>query len=244
MLIPPETWTSPCGVAYRWFKDGRFEIDGAGFPQWDVAGGHGKQLVKLWADWGVPIQAAADKHGIPASWLVAIMKIETGGKPYVCSSAGACGLMQFMPIACKMYGHSDCSYYNTHLDEQIMDAADLLVVKKAGIESKGCILSGVKRYNGGSPCGQSKGINVTTPGLLNMWGENNYVEGFVRAANTFVALGLAPAAPLSIGGTTPVMLQGIVVAGILGVVAYMFADLQWSLTDRIAASLGIDRWNA
>jgi hypothetical protein len=228
-------------VPYRWFEDGRFEVQGAGFPAWGLDSANAKQIASIWQQWGEPIQAAADKYGIPASWLVAIMKIETGGVPRICSSAGACGLMQFMPGTCKMYGH-DCSYYNDNPAAQIADAADLLVNIKAK-ERGGCILGAVKGYNGGSSCGQAGGINTSNPGVLNMYGENNYVEGFVRAANTFAAMGLASATG-SDGRTTPPVVQAIVVAGILGVVAYMFADLHWGLTERIAASVGLDRWNA
>lgn len=233
MLIPANTWHNPCGVPYRWLPDGHFEVEGAGFPAWDAAGAHGQQIAKIWTDWGVPIQAAADKYQIPASWLVAIMKIETGGKPYLCSSAGACGLMQFMPGTCKMYGH-DCSYYNDHLDEQIMDAADLIVNKKAA-EHGGCILSAVKGYNGGGPCQQASGINVTTPGLLNMWGENNYVEGFVRAANTFANMGLARP---TLGGRVGSSMQAGVVMFCLGTVAFFFADIHWDITGRVWEALG------
>jgi len=231
MLIAPNTWHNPCGVPYRWLPDGRFEVEGAGFPAWDAAGAHGKQIAKIWEDWGVPIQAAADKYSIPTSWLVAIMKIETGGNPKLCSSAGACGLMQFMPFTCRMYGHPDCSYYMSNPADQIPDAADVILKNTAA--HGGCVLSGVKAYNGGSAC---KDTGMTSgPGILGMYGQNDYVANFVRAANTFANMGLARPA---VGGEVGVGMQAGVVVFCLATVGFFFADIHWDITGRIWEAFG------
>ena len=230
-ILAPDTWASPCGIAYRWSRDGRFEVDGAGFPAWSIPGTHATQIAKIWNDWGAPIQAAADKYGIPTSWLVAIMKIETGGNPTLCSSAGACGLMQFMPFTCRSYGHPDCSYYMSNPADQIPDAADV-ILKNASAHG-GCILSGIKAYNGGSAC---KDMGMTSgPGILGMYGQNDYVANFVRAANTFAAMGLAPAAA---EGSTPASVQAGVVVFVLSTVAFFFADIHWDLSGRVWEAFG------
>jgi len=53
--------------------------------------------------WNPLVRAAAEKHGIPAMWLRAVMRNETGGRTVmegdvpIVSHAGAQGLMQLMP---------------------------------------------------------------------------------------------------------------------------------------------------
>jgi len=224
----PSDWLNPCGVAYRTWEDGRIEVQGLGFPAWDASSQHVPQLQTLWDRWGAAIQKAADVNQMPAAWLVAIMQIESGGNPTVCSEVGACGLMQFMPSACHIYGH-ECSFYNDNPEQQIIDAGNLLLKKAAGYG--GCILSGVKGYNGGSPCTDTGTTNG--PGILNMYGQGDYVANFVRAANTFVALGLQPPATAGVGGGT----EAAVIFFVLGVVGYMLADIRYGLTNKILRSL-------
>lgn len=225
----PTDWMSPCGVGYRQWEDGRFEVEGHGFPVWE-APIYQEQIAKMWQRWGSAIEASAMKNQIPASWIVGLMYIESKGEPYVCSSAGACGLMQFMPGTCRMYGH-ECSWYNDNLGQQIIDAGHLLSVVKLKERGGSCILCAVKAYNGGSNCGITEKYGAG-PGILNMWGENNYVEKFVRTANTFVAMNLPSATGIMGGGSVSATTQVIVVAGILGAVAYMFADIHYGLTNR------------
>lgn len=235
----PSEWFNPCGVAYRQWEDGRFEVQGAGFPAWDVSGAQASQLRTMWSKWGEHIEASGRKNNIPAAWVGAIMYIESGGNPHVCSTAGACGLMQFTPVACRMYGHPDCSHYNNVPTDMIYDAGDL-IIRKAGGPGKG-IMTGVKGYNGGSACGVTTGPYADGPGILNMWGEHIYTEKFVRAANTIVALGLVGTAASGGGARTPAAVQGMVVAGITGAIMYMFLDLQFGLTDRLLDATGLMR---
>ena len=225
----PSDWFNPCGVPYRTWEDGRIEVQGLGFPAWDVAGVRGDQLRTLWGRWGAAIQNAADINQIPAAWLVGIMQIESGGNPTVCSEANACGLMQFIPMTCRMYGHPDCSFYNDNPEQQIIDAGNL--IKKNAAGHGGCLLSGVKAYNGGSPCTDT-GM-AASPGILGMYGQNDYVANFVRASNTFVALGLAPPAAVGVGGGT----EAAVIFFVLGAVGYMWADIRYGLTNKILRSL-------
>jgi len=43
------------------------------------------------------VREAAQRFGVPASWIGAVMVIESGGDVLALSSAGAMGLMQVMP---------------------------------------------------------------------------------------------------------------------------------------------------
>jgi hypothetical protein len=79
-------WQSfECGGSQQWrhYPDGTIEIDGEGFPS------------KPWTTevdrWIQEIGDSADKWGVPAAWVAAIMAIESGGR-----NVGD-GLMQVLP---------------------------------------------------------------------------------------------------------------------------------------------------
>jgi len=46
---------------------------------------------------GAHIEEASQRFGIPAAWIVAVMRVESAGEVRAISSAGAMGLMQVMP---------------------------------------------------------------------------------------------------------------------------------------------------
>ena len=45
------------------------------------------------------VREAAQRFGVPASWIGAVMAIESGGDVLALSSQGAMGLMQVMPVS-------------------------------------------------------------------------------------------------------------------------------------------------
>ena len=47
--------------------------------------------------WSSEINEAAQRFGVPARWVRAVMQAESNGKPSTTSPAGAMGLMQIMP---------------------------------------------------------------------------------------------------------------------------------------------------
>lgn len=247
-------WMTPCGVAYRWSSDGRFEVEGLGFPDYAVGSFQEKILANNWDKWGAYVKKGAQASSIPASWLMAVMYTESGGKTHsaaacneLCSSVwskGGCasqggsatvcagGLMGFIPQTAATYGRTIDWYVASEANEgqQIIDAADVIVKNIARF--KGDVLAGLKAYNGGSPC-RDTGAS-TGPGIMNMYGQGNYVEKIVRLSNTFARMQLADPAtsePISLG-------QGAVVALVIGSVGYMFADIHWNLTSRILRWLG------
>jgi Transglycosylase SLT domain len=65
----------------------------------------GDELVDRWA---TEISAAGHRFAVPAPWIRAVMRAESGGVPSVTSPAGAMGLMQIMPATwaglCRRYG--------------------------------------------------------------------------------------------------------------------------------------------
>ena len=54
----------------------------------------GDELVDRWA---TEVSAAGHRFAVPAPWIRAVMRAESGGVPSVTSPAGAMGLMQIMP---------------------------------------------------------------------------------------------------------------------------------------------------
>ena len=143
--------------------------------------------------------------------------------------------MQFITQTAGMFGHN-LAYYMDHPDEMIADAANLIVVggpsKRAyggGVVGKrGDILSVVKMYNGGSPCGGG--------GLTGHGGQGDYVSKFVRVCNTFVEMALAPASsPITaIGSASPLLCLGVFA---LGAATFLAADYYLALTDRAVGAL-------
>lgn len=236
-------WYNACGVApYRFHDDGRIEVQGAGFPDWSYDSAQAEQISAQWQRWGPAITDASKTVGIPAAWINAIMYIESKGNPdaaarcepvycpalwnrNLCADQGgpyqfcAGGLMAFTEPTAKTYGKS-IDYYMQHPEEQIVDGADLLAKNTAAHGGDAC--AGAKVYNGGSVCGGG--------GLIGMGGQNNYVEGFIRAANTTKALGLAEAG-VGVGA-------GVFVASlVLATVGYMFLDIHYGWTNKLVRAV-------
>lgn len=205
-------WSNPCGVAYKWYDDGRFEVEGLGFPDYPQGRSEEARLTKIWQKWGWYISEASRASQIPASWIISVLYSESGGKTNSRSACtaklcpalwkqGQCadqggpnqfcagGLMGFTQMAAKMYGHTVDWYFTDDETEgqQILDGADLLVRKI--LHYNGEVLSGIKNYNGGKPCSDT-GL-ATGPGILNMYGQGDYVEKIVRLSNTFSRLPLS-----------------------------------------------------
>lgn len=243
----PSQWYNACGIAYRFYDDGAVEVQDQGAPSWANTSPEAAVLTRSWAKWGAAVLAASAQHPtVKPAWLMAIMHIESAGnekaaapcEPTYCPAiwnAGGCasqggpeiycagGLMAFISATAAKYGRT-IDYYVAHPADQIMDAADLIA--KELQRTGGDMCATAKHYNGGSTCAGG--------GLVGMGGQGDYVSKFIRAANTFLNLSLPmPADAPGVGPTT----QGIVVVGVLGAIAYMFADIRWDLTSRIARLL-------
>lgn len=94
-------------------EDGLIEIEGGGTPSYAPEEARFAWMAQSWDNWGDLILAAAEAHGLPPSWVIAIMSIESGlwsgdaaKQANVVSSAGARGLMQVMPDTATRLGYS------------------------------------------------------------------------------------------------------------------------------------------
>jgi soluble lytic murein transglycosylase-like protein len=236
----PSKWFSKCGIPYRFYEDGRIEVEKRGFPAWGNESKNGNKIRKIYTNYGKAIEDAAEKHGLKPAWIVGIILIESGGNPKACAPCvshvngkqfcafapncgGPCcayGLMQFIPMIARKYGKTG-PHYMANPGDQIMDGAHLI----AGMRKRygGDICTTVKHYNGGSSCA---GGGITGHG-----GQGDYVTKFIRGANTFVNLKLKPPGP----DMTNIIVIG---SAVLGAVAYWYADERYKLSDRVTSYLG------
>ena len=93
-------WTRQCSVGPQWrtLPNGQIEVEGMGVPL-AAAGGYRDDagfMAKTWAAHADRLQTFADKHGVPVTWALAIMTIESGGKMIPFVSPGVGGLMATM----------------------------------------------------------------------------------------------------------------------------------------------------
>ncbi|HEY0487232.1 MAG TPA: transglycosylase SLT domain-containing protein [Mycobacteriales bacterium] len=86
--------------------------------------------------------AAAQRHGVPAALLAAVAKVESNYNPKAVSSAGAQGLMQFMPATARDYG------INPFDPAQAIDGAARKLA--ADLKSFGSVSLALAAYNAGA----------------------------------------------------------------------------------------------
>jgi hypothetical protein len=112
---------NPCG-GRRWetYDDFMIEVEGRGFPMYTPEdGAHWKYMIQTWENWAPEMRAAAKKHGIPVSWILAFATMETGAwsenpdrQRTIRSPVGAIGIMQVMPMVAREYNRTDAEMEN------------------------------------------------------------------------------------------------------------------------------------
>ena len=220
-----------CGVPYRRHDDGRIGLlDASGGETFMVfSDDYSKQsIVKNWQKYGSIMTKLAAEFKIPVAYIIGFTTIESGGNENACASCEKTitvnGVEQqwcaFAPN-CAPAGQKQCCAYGLlgvihanvarlsggkHSGQDLLGNPELAIRYGVMIfielwNKFGDVLVAVKRYNGGSPCSGS--------GVFHMGGQagTNYVDKFVKAVNTFVAMGLVPpVASASMGGAGNVVL--------------------------------------
>ena len=161
-------WRNPCGgVPWLEHPDGRFEVQGKGvlLPSTEVQ----KQVRQSWENFESEIRAAAEKRGVPFSWLLAVITVETGlwsgnkQKQSTISSGCCVGPMQVMVTDYPNYKIGGYS-----------SPADMLEPAK-NIDTGAAIMRGwmdkdydlpmiLARYNSGGLCCANSPAVATKPG--------------------------------------------------------------------------------
>lgn len=126
MSIGSSSFTSKCPGAIRWrtLSNGQIEVEGVGVPRAPTTGYHadGKFVTEVWNKWKPEILAAASASGIPATWILAVMIVESRGKNYAPNSAGAGGLMALMVPAATI-GLNKLGYNRKATSADVADPA-------------------------------------------------------------------------------------------------------------------------
>lgn len=156
-------FTNPCG-GLRWDmrEDGLIDVEGRGIVSYDPGDKKFPWMTQSWANWGNLILDAAAKYGIPPSWILAIMSIESGlwsenpdRQAAVVSSAGARGLMQVMPATAETLGYTADDMFSPEL---AIDAGAKLLAKLSSLRN-GQLPEMAAIYNSGRACNDGRFSN-------------------------------------------------------------------------------------
>jgi hypothetical protein len=185
-------YTNPCG-GLRWDMqgDGLIAVEGEGTPAFEPGSLQFKYLEQSWANWGGDILSASSAHGVPASWVLAIMCMETGlwsknpeeqaGKV---SYAGAVGLMQVMPAEGAKLGYSAQDLLDPAKN---IDAGARFLAKVSGIRN-GQLPEVAAIYNSGRVCGPatSSDCRASNANEWNLCSASNYPRQIIQWNNAAI----------------------------------------------------------
>jgi len=227
----PSDWKQLCQgfASHRWYEDGAIEVDQlpgslwGGFPQWEPGTPWATKITSFWEDYGAEMTRSAQASGIPVSWVVAIIAIESGGDPWACSpcvrelngelfcslAPGRCGggvasdgktysccaygLMQIIDSNARAAGLSSGAELLGNPGDSIRIGTEIFRAALAG-GAAGDPIVAARMYNGCRDCGGGR-APCTGTGIFGIGGQGDYATKFAFAANTFLALELPPAEP-------------------------------------------------
>jgi hypothetical protein len=232
-------------ASYRWYSNGSIEVAGVGYPSYDRDSAMGRQIVKFWDQYQPIMTRYAEKFDLPLAWVVAIIAIESGGNEWACApcqkydsegnvwcsvapgcgggvasdgktySCCAYGLMQVIDYNARKYGMDHGAQLLGNPDDSIRIGCTIFANALRG-GAQGDPLVAARMYNGCKSCGGGK-APCGGGGMFGIGGQGNYAEKFVKAANTFHALGLRPVTKSGIRFSTVAGLGMLAVAGVLAV---------------------------
>lgn len=196
-------FVNPCGGA-RWETkgDGSIEVEGQGVPLYEPGTARFAFLEQTYGNFSSSFHAAARKHALPVSWLLAIAAVETGPwsgeastQAAIVSPAGAIGIMQLMPATASMLGFSPASM--TDPDANIDAGATLLA--QLSVRFPDGLPAITAPYNSGRLCcGGACGADCTNPFALCT--DSDYPGAAIRYNNTALTyLDLRPRGSLIAG---------------------------------------------
>lgn len=109
---------------------------------------------KMWPEY--------EKAGLPEALLFGIMAQESGGRVHSVSSAGASGLLQFMPATGARFGlGKNAQGFDTRFDPKMATQANVAYLKERFDELDGDLPKAVAAYNGGE--GRMRRIHRSMP---------------------------------------------------------------------------------
>ena len=126
------------------------------------------------------IRAAAERHGVPAALIEAVMACESNFDPQAVSRAGACGLMQLMPATARSYGLEDPFDPTGNVDAGARHLAGLLESfggdRALAIAAYNAGEGAVRRSGGIPPFPETRRYVQKVKGYLSLLGEGEPSE--------------------------------------------------------------------
>ena len=238
----------PGAAPYRWLDDGHIETKGE-FPIWPE--GRGTDRIRdAWGKYGPLVETSAKANKLPVAWLMGIMSVESLGDPNACSpcneelcpgiwNTGGCasqqccayGIMQIIDSTARMMSDGQVR------GPDLLGRPDLSIDLAARyfrklLDSKGQDpLAAAKCYNG------CRGGVCTGGGMFGMGGQNNYVENFVRASNTFLSMKLVSLASVITPG---IAAAALIAFGTLGYLGWKHVAKKYKIGAKLGLA-GLDR---
>jgi len=246
-------WYSKCpgGARWRTLPNGQIEVEGYGVPLAEDTGyfSDRKFIQTIWDTHKDRILSYGAKNGVPATWVVAILDIETRGKNYPKNSAGAGGVLALLQSTADMM-------LGRHGD--VMDLDDAF---EAGVGYMGKIMRTqapelpvvAASYNAGSPrCSTSTRCKSTIDGSYSFDGtsaenilgmvedcgqgrSSAYSFRAVQINNSAIEMGIGGGGSflsgMGIGSLSAEWTAALVLAGILFIFATeeekTYAEMMW-----------------
>lgn len=220
----PSPWKTQCEgyVSYRWHENGGIEVQDQGFLTFS---GKAAGTIAKFSNRLMPLlEKYSAENGIPVSWLVGIIYVESRGNDWACSpciktNSKGVAVCSLAPNKCgggiaRDGKHYSCCAYGlmqlietNAVDGGMKNGAELLGNPEDSIRlgaklfarlvkiSEGDPLVAVRRYNGCSVCVGGR-LTKCTPGcIFGIGGQGGYAESFTMAVNTFLELPPGPVAP-------------------------------------------------
>lgn len=185
-------WTNPCGgAAWRELDDGSLEVEGLGVPLYEPGTARHEIAVGTWENWRCELSAAARRHEVPVSWLLAIACVETGPwwedareQASAVSYAGAIGIMQIMPSTARLLDYDPEQMLVADLN--IDAGAKLVATLSKSIRSGLPAICGA--YNSGKVCcDDPRGCRPGCQNPYRVCTDSDYPGAAIRYNNTAVA---------------------------------------------------------
>lgn len=173
-LAPPGEWQNPCGgTRWRTLSSGAIEVEGLGVPLPPPGVSRytfRNYVLSSWQNLGPEIQRASEKWKIPASWILALISIESGirapqGRAAQVATRNYCcwGSMAVMVTPYANYKQAGYTSADDMLDP--WKGVDAGVAIMADFHGKGYDLPLIaSRYNSGGVCCPTSPTTPSKPG--------------------------------------------------------------------------------
>lgn len=181
-------YQNPCGGrGWRYTEAEQIAVEGLGVPRYEPGHARFDQCAATWENFRCELTAAAARHGVPASWLLALACVETGPwsgsraqQAAMVSPAGALGVMQIMPATAKGFGYRPDDMLDARKNIDV--GAELVAQLDARVSGGLPAICGP--YNSGQLCCDSGGCGPGCQNDYRICTHSDYPGTAIRYNNT------------------------------------------------------------